>query len=89
MSATTDDLDTILATPERPGGKECATGWSIQRMTPADAAKTRAIIERGVNRETARRLVAAFTRRDLPWPTVESIVRHAKGECRNCPERTS
>jgi hypothetical protein len=88
MSATTDDLDTILATPERPGGKECATGWSIARMTPEDAAKTRAILARGVTREQARALVAAFTRRDMPWASVESVVRHARGMC-TCAGRTS
>ena len=83
------DLDDLLATPSRPGGKECATGWAIQRMTPGDAAKVRAILARKVSRETARRLADAFAARDLGPISAESIVRHANGGCRNCAERAA
>ncbi len=89
MSATTDDLDLLLAAPARPGGKECATGWCIQRLDPAEADKVRAILARGITREQARALVAAFTRRDLPWASMESVIRHANGGCRICAERAS
>jgi len=84
-----NDLDDLLTAPPRPGGKECATGWAIQHMTDDDADKVRAIIARGVNREKARELAAAFARRDLGWAGAESIIRHAKGLCRNCAERAA
>jgi len=83
------DLDDLLATPTRPSGKECATGWAVQRMTPEDAAKVRAILARPINRETARRLADAFAARDLGPISAESIVRHANGGCRNCAERAA
>lgn len=85
----TSDLDALLATPTRPGGKECSTGWAIAQMTDEDAAKVRAILARGVNRETARRLADAFAARDLGPISAESIVRHANGGCRNCAERAA
>jgi len=85
----TSDLDALLATPTRPGGKECSTGWAIAQMTDEDAAKVRAILARGVNRETARRLSDAFAARDLGPISAESIVRHANGGCRNCAERAA
>lgn len=85
----TTDLDALLATRPRPGGKECSTGWAIAQMTDEDAAKVRAILARGVNRETARRLADAFAARDLGPISAESIVRHANGGCRNCAERAA
>lgn len=85
----TSDLDSLLAAPARPGGKECSTGWAIQQMTPEDAAKVRAILARGINREQARALAAAFASRDLAVASPESIVRHANGICRVCAERAA
>lgn len=82
-----DDLDTLLAVRPRPGGKECATGWAIGRLSPEEAEKVRAILSLPMNRERARDLAAALARRDLGYASVESIIRHAKGDCRKCAER--
>ena len=83
------DLDDLLAIPTRPSGKECATGWAIRQMADTDAAKVRAILDRPINREVARRLADAFAARDLGPISAESIVRHATGGCRNCAERAA
>lgn len=79
-----DDLDALIAPGPRPSGKECATGWSLQRLDPATAEKFRTAIAYNVDKHD---LHAAFVKRGLPWATPESIARHAKGQCRTCADR--
>lgn len=83
---TDDDLDALLAVGPRPGAKECATGWALQRLDPDTAAKFRQLMDNNV---PGRDIAAAFERRGFPWATPQSVTRHAAGSCRNCPDRAA
>ena len=54
-----------------------------------DDGETYAIVDIAMRMLQPRELAAAFARRDLGWAGVESIIRHAKGGCRNCAERAA
>ncbi len=79
-----DDLDALLAPGPRPSGKECATGWALQRLDPTTAEKFRTAMAYNVNPDD---LAAAFASRGYPWATPMSIRRHAQGGCRICADR--
>ena len=84
-----DDLDALLSLPERPNGRECATGWALQRIDADAAEKMRTIMARSIGKPEARALVAAFTRRGIDDIGELSILRHASGRCRNCADRSA
>lgn len=85
MSTHTDaDLDDLLATPQRPGARECATGWALVRLPPETAAKFRLLFGRTDIAQTT--LARKFAERGFPYTTTGSIRRHVAGECRACPD---
>ncbi len=83
---TLDDLDALLAAGPRPGAKECATGWALQRLDASEAEKFRQLMAYNV---PARDIAAAFARRGLGLVGISSISKHAGGGCRNCPDRAA
>ncbi len=82
---TDDDLDALLAIGPRPGAKECATGWALQRLDAATADKFRQLF---LNNVRHKDIADAFERRGYPQATAQSVGRHIAGDCRNCPDKS-
>ena len=79
VNKPTDDLDEILASPARPGSKECHVCWALTRLDPATADKMRAILDR--RDIPAHRVRAAFASRVTPTPGLSPIRRHRDRGC--------
>lgn len=74
-----DDLDALLATPERPSSQDCHVCWALDRLEPTDAEKMRAVLAR--LDIPASKIREAFKRRLEFVPGESPIKRHRNGGC--------
>ncbi len=76
-----DDIDELLAKPERPGAKECHVCWALSRVTDADRPRLEAVLAR--RDIPSRRIMPLFAARLDGWaPGDTTMQRHRDGGCK-------
>ncbi len=79
-STPSDDIDALLATPERPGAKECHACWALTRIDPHDADRLAAVLAR--RDIPPAKIQPLFAARLDGWsPGDTTIQRHRDGKC--------
>ncbi len=77
---TPDDIDALLASPPRPGGKECHVCWGLARVAEADRDRLAQVVARkDIAPAKVRPLFAA--RLDGWAPGETSLQRHRDNKC--------
>lgn len=78
--APLDDLDALLASPERPQAQDCHVCWALARLDDATADKMRAVLTR--KDIPSSKIRAAFRTRLDFVPGDGPMQRHRDGGCK-------
>lgn len=79
-TTTLDDIDALLASPARPGGKECHVCWGLTQVPQTDATRLAQVVARkDIPPAKVRPLFQA--RLDGWAPGETSFQRHRDGKC--------
>ena len=77
----TDDIDELLAKPERPGAKECHVCWALSRVPAEDRPRLEAVLAR--RDIPSRRIMPLFAARLDGWaPGDTTMQRHRDKACK-------
>ena len=79
-TTSTDDIDALLASPERPGGKDCHVCWGLAKVPDGDRDRLALVVaRRDIPPAKVRPLFSA--RLDGWAPGETSLLRHRDGKC--------